>query len=70
MIFAKFLFWSKSQAADAVDVDDLVAELERQSPENAKALARGRKWVTDIFYGNRPDLAGKKRRKNRAAVPK
>ena len=41
----------------AIDIDDLVSELESQSPENAKALARGRKWVADTFYADRPGVA-------------
>lgn len=38
----------------AIDIDDLVAELE-QSPAAAKAIADGRKWVADTFYADRPD---------------
>ncbi|HNC91701.1 MAG TPA: helix-turn-helix transcriptional regulator [Anaerolineales bacterium] len=41
----------------AIDIDDLVAELESQSPENAEAIAHGRKWVAETFYADRPSVA-------------
>ena len=31
----------------AIDIDDLVTEFEIQSQDNAKAIAKGRKWVAD-----------------------
>lgn len=37
----------------AVDIDDLVAELE-QSDEVAEAIAKGRQWVAKSFYSNQP----------------
>lgn len=41
----------------AIDIDDLVAEFESQSPENAQAIADGRKWVAENFYAERPSVA-------------
>jgi DNA-binding XRE family transcriptional regulator len=43
--------------AGAIDIDDLVAEFESQSQESAKAIAKGRKWVAETFYADRPTLA-------------
>jgi DNA-binding XRE family transcriptional regulator len=58
VIFAEFAAPSKLlPVPGAIDIDVLVAELESQSPENAKALARGRKWVADTFYADRPSIA-------------
>lgn len=37
----------------AVDIDDLVAEFEA-SPEGAEAMAKGREWVGENFYGDQP----------------
>lgn len=41
----------------AVDIDDLVAELESLSTENAEELKRGRQWVADTFYSEHQSLA-------------
>lgn len=41
----------------AIDIDDLVTELEGQSQENAKAIAKGRKWVAETFYADRQTIA-------------
>lgn len=41
----------------AIDIDDLVAELESQSLENAEAIAEGRQWVAETFYADRPSVA-------------
>ncbi len=41
----------------AIDIDDLVAELESQSPENAVAIAQGRQWVAETFYADQPSVA-------------
>lgn len=41
----------------AIDIDDLVAEFESQSPENAQAIAEGRKWVAETYYAERPGVA-------------
>lgn len=41
----------------AIDIDDLVAEFEGQSHENAKAIEKGRKWVAETFYADRPTIA-------------
>ena len=40
----------------AVDIDDLLAELEA-SPKAAKAVAKGRQWVAKTFYGDGVSLA-------------
>lgn len=45
-----------SAITGAVDIDDLVAELE-QVPENAEAIARGRRWVADTFYPGAASVA-------------
>lgn len=37
----------------AIDIDDLVAEFE-QSKGKAEAIAKGRQWVADAFYGDGP----------------
>jgi len=39
--------------AGAIDIDDLVAEFE-QTAEGAEAVSRGRQWVAEAFYGDRP----------------
>lgn len=58
VIFAEFAIPPKPQAVPgAIDIDDLVAELESKSSENAKAVARGRQWVADTFYADRPGVA-------------
>lgn len=44
----------------AVDIDDLVAEFEA-SPEGAEAMAKGREWVAEHFYGDRPPSVAKLR---------
>lgn len=43
--------------ADAINIDDLVSGFERESPENAVAMAQGRQWVAETFYADRPSLA-------------
>lgn len=40
----------------AIDIDDLIAELE-QSPDNAAAIAQGRQWVAETFYSDQPSVA-------------
>ncbi len=44
-------------APGSMDIDDLVAEFERLSPEGTEAIAAGRKWVAETFYGERPSIA-------------
>ena len=39
--------------ADAIDIDDLVAEFE-ESNEAAEAIAKGRQWVAKSFYSSQP----------------
>ena len=46
-----------SAVPGAIDIDALVAEIEGQSQENAKAIARGREWVAETFYADRPNVA-------------
>lgn len=41
----------------AIDIDDLVAEFENQSPANAEAIAKGRQWVAKTFYPDRTNIA-------------
>jgi len=41
----------------AIDIDDLVAEFESQSPENVEAIAQGRQWVAKTFYAHQSSLA-------------
>lgn len=41
----------------SVDIDDLVAEFQSKSSANAKAMSKGRKWVAETFYKDRPNLA-------------
>lgn len=41
----------------AIDIDDLVAELEAGSPDNTEAIAQGRQWVAENFYADRVSLA-------------
>ena len=41
----------------AIDIDDLVAEFESQSTENAEAISQGRQWVAETFYAERPSIA-------------
>lgn len=54
MIYAAFPVVPKAKPlSGAIDIDDLVAEFE-QSPNTAGAIADGRKWVADIFYGDQP----------------
>lgn len=58
VIFREFSAPPKPLAVPgAIDIDDLVAELESQSPENAKAIAHGRQWVAETFYADRPSIA-------------
>ncbi len=40
----------------AVDIDDLVVELEA-TPKGAKSIAKGREWVAQTFYSDRASLA-------------
>ncbi len=40
----------------SVDIDDLVAEFQSKSSANAKAMSKGRKWVAETFYKDRPNL--------------
>lgn len=42
--------------SDAVDIDDLLAEVE-STAEGASALAEGRKWVAENFYSHVASLA-------------
>ncbi len=57
VIYAEFAVPPKPSAiTGAVDIDDLVAELE-QVPENAEAIAKGRQWVADAFYPDAPSVA-------------
>ncbi len=63
VIYAEFAVPPKPSAiADALDIDDLVAELE-QDPENAKAIAKGRQWVAESFYADRSSVAALRLRK-------
>lgn len=58
VIFKEFSAPTKLMAVPgAIDIDDLVAELESQSPENAEALAQGRQWVAETFYADQPSVA-------------
>lgn len=57
VIYAEFAVPPKPSAmTGAVDIDDLVTELERV-PENAEAIARGRRWVADTFYPGSASVA-------------
>jgi DNA-binding XRE family transcriptional regulator len=63
VIYAEFTVSpTPSAIAGALDIDDLVAELE-QDPENAKAIAQGRKWVADSFYAGGSSVAALRLRK-------
>lgn len=58
IIFKEFLAPPKPLTVPgAIDIDDLVAEFESQSPENAEAIAHGRQWVAETFYAGRPSIA-------------
>ena len=58
VIFKEFSAPPKPMAVPgAIDIDDLVAELESQSPENAEAIAHGRQWVAETFYADQPSVA-------------
>ena len=58
VIFREFSVPPKPLAIPgAIDIDDLVAEFESQSPENVEAIAQGRQWVAGTFYADRPSLA-------------
>lgn len=58
MIFAEFAVTPKPLAVPgAIDIDDLVAKFEAQSPENVEAIAQGRQWVAEMFYADRPSIA-------------
>ncbi len=41
----------------SVDIDDLVAEFQSKSTANAKEMSKGRQWVAETFYKDRPNLA-------------
>ena len=41
----------------AVDIDDLVAEFQSKTAANVKAMRKGRQWVAETFYKDRPNLA-------------
>lgn len=41
----------------SVDIDDLVVELEQQSPDNSDAIAQGRQWVAQTFYAQGTSMA-------------
>jgi DNA-binding XRE family transcriptional regulator len=58
VIYASFEVPPQLQAIPgAIDVDDLVTELE-QSPASAAAIAEGRQWVAETFYeGAEPSVA-------------
>lgn len=63
MIYAEFAVPPKPSAmTGAVDIDDLVAELE-QVPENAEAIAQGRRWVAETFYPGSVSVAALRLRK-------
>ena len=63
VIYAEFAVPPKPSAIrGALDIDDLVAELE-QSPENAKAIAQGRQWVAETFYRGHSSVAALRLRK-------
>lgn len=58
VIFKEFSAAPKPiSAAGAIDIDDLVAELENQSTENAQAIAQGRQWVAKTFYTDQQSIA-------------
>lgn len=58
VIFKEFSASPKPMAVPgAIDIDDLVAELESQSPENAEAIAHGRQWVAENFYTDQLSVA-------------
>lgn len=46
----------------ALDIDDLVAELEH-TPENRDAIAQGRQWVAGSFYAGQTSVAALRLRK-------
>lgn len=57
VLYAEFSVPPKPLAPHgAIDIDDLVAELE-QSQGNAEAIARGRRWVAETFYTRHPSVA-------------
>lgn len=63
VVYAEFAVPPKpSSISSALDIDELVAELE-QDPENAKAIAQGRKWVADTFYTDHSTVAALRLRK-------
>lgn len=63
VIYAEFSLPPKPSAiSGAIDIDDLVAELE-QTPEQAEAIAQGRQWVADAFYAGRTTVASLRLRK-------
>ncbi len=63
VIYAEFSLPPKPSAiSGAIDIDDLVAELE-QMPAQAGAIAQGRQWVADAFYSGRTTLASLRLRK-------
>jgi len=63
VIYAEFALPPKPSAiSGAIDIDDLVAELE-QTPEQAEAIARGSQWVAEAFYAGRTTVASLRLRK-------
>lgn len=58
VIYGDFSLPAKPLAADdAIDIDDLVAELESRSDENARSIAKGRNWVAENFYAEKECIA-------------
>jgi DNA-binding XRE family transcriptional regulator len=58
VIYGDFSLPAKSLAIEgAIDIDDLVAELESHSDESAKSIAKGRKWVAENFYAGQESVA-------------
>mgnify|MGYP003381610528 CR=1 FL=1 len=54
VIYAAFPLTSQATPLpDAIDIDDLVAEFE-QSPESARAISDGRRWVAENFFADKP----------------
>lgn len=57
VIYAEFTVPPRPSAlSGTTDIDDLVTELE-QAPENAEAIAHGRKWVAETFYPGHVSVA-------------
>jgi DNA-binding XRE family transcriptional regulator len=55
--YAEVKLPAKSVKSVSVDIDDLVAEFQSKSATNAKAMSKGRQWVAETFYKDRPNLA-------------